>query len=220
MSEQRQRWVQRITGRNSTELYLLRIMLTPMTRWGQLYLHIFYKGDPDTDLHDHPWDFVTFPLRGYQEMVMDRAGGCTVEDVKPLRFHYRSCEYTHKVLPRDDRRKIVTLVWHGHYQRDWGFWTRLLRPTKRQQAARRGLYFPVPWRCYLGLAPRVDLSPWLWEFDRAMATDDVIGRHPETDTSIYLEHCLLTCGEQEFRMLSEARAEYRRRQQECNANGD
>ena len=55
--------IERIYGREeTTTLYLLRVKLTPKTRWGQLYLHIFHRGDQDRCPHDHPWDFWTFPL--------------------------------------------------------------------------------------------------------------------------------------------------------------
>lgn len=36
---------------------------------GSIWVHHFYRGDVDRDLHDHPWPFVTFPLTPYVEEV-------------------------------------------------------------------------------------------------------------------------------------------------------
>lgn len=39
-------------------------------RWGAAYLHVFFRSDHDRCLHDHPWPFWTFILRGgYWEIV-------------------------------------------------------------------------------------------------------------------------------------------------------
>lgn len=49
--------------------YLIRYTLIS-TRFFRLFLHKILRSDDDRDLHDHPWNFWTFILRGrYREEV-------------------------------------------------------------------------------------------------------------------------------------------------------
>jgi len=51
--------------------YLVRWRLI-QTPWGGIYLHKFMLPDPRATLHDHPWPFVAFVLRGgYDEWRRD-----------------------------------------------------------------------------------------------------------------------------------------------------
>lgn len=118
-----------------------------MTRWllGRLRLHLFHRGDLDPDCHDHPWDFVTFPLTDYLEEVRcPETGAVTVQVVRSLRLHRRSAEHAHRVLGpalpgvyggHDSQvyslggvlwtlvpGRIWTVVWRGRSRRLWGFW--------------------------------------------------------------------------------------------------
>ena len=126
--------IERIYGQDGAHnsLYLFRVKLTPKTPWGQLYLHIFNRGDHDRAPHDHPWAFLTFPLVGYTEEVwklVDMLSGPiilmrqhTANSVKRFRFHYRPATYIHRVNDPAAGKKIVTLVWHFRKSREWGFW--------------------------------------------------------------------------------------------------
>ena len=116
-------------------LYLWRLKLTPSTRWGGLFLHVFHRGDEDRHLHDHPWNFWTFPLVSYNEEWGDEGYGIHERRVHRFRLHYRKATFNHRIMHPRDGRKIVTLVWHGPKIRSWGFWTE------------EGW---VPWRRYLG----------------------------------------------------------------------
>ena len=74
-----------------------------MTRYffGALRYHIMHRGDLDLDPHDHPWWFVTFPLRSYVEEVLTFKDGVWVKHlnvVKAFRFHYRPSRYAHRIL--------------------------------------------------------------------------------------------------------------------------
>lgn len=83
-----------------------------------LRLHTFYSGDEGTP-HDHPWWFVTFPLRGYVEEVYGTyymGENC----VRPFRFHFRPATYRHVVQESD--RPFHTIVISGARSRKWGFW--------------------------------------------------------------------------------------------------
>lgn len=92
-----------------------------MTRYwiGRLRLHIFHRGDLDELCHNHPWDFWTFPLTPYVEMVLDPrivAGALDPhsdgfigepsrksyrrELVRAFRFTFRKASHSHRVLGR------------------------------------------------------------------------------------------------------------------------
>ncbi len=128
--------------------YLTRVYLLPRTRWGQLCLHVFHRGDLDPDPHDHPFDFWTRPLwSAYFEEVMDGYGRLSVRTVLPGRWHHRRAEHTHRVLGpsagmRDgvpimatDRRQY-TLIWkapRSQGRREWGFWVKDDRALKARR---------------------------------------------------------------------------------------
>lgn len=109
------------------------------------YLHIFHRGDADRWPHDHPWDFWTFPLRGYEEEVWvgdgilwpwpaesyhihahPEGGFYYIRRVRAFRWHKRRAEHRHRVIwdRRKKRGPLVTLVWHEPKRRHWGFWIR------------------------------------------------------------------------------------------------
>ena len=157
--------VKRIYGRDGehSTCYLTRVKLTPNTRWGQLYFHIFHRADLDRDFHDHPYDFWTFPLRTYYERVLDLSTGRDrLNAVGRFRWHFRLAEYAHTQLgaarfhwiesmPGAGMTRVrenvfgswtATLVFHKPARREWGFWL----PSN---AAIIGPYFWVNWRKYL-----------------------------------------------------------------------
>ena len=162
------RVVERIYGREGEHetCYLTRIKLTPMTRWGGLYLHIFHRGDADPDPHDHPWSFWTLPTQTYLEEVMDAEGRVTLNAVLAWRWQHRRATHVHRVVgppPCGRGWPLVTLVWHTDKQRSWGFWVhdpvraegiRELRKhtvanDPRQEQMIRGDRVFVPWREYV-----------------------------------------------------------------------
>jgi len=96
---------------SKTYLSRLRIISTP---WFGIYLHRFYGPDPRWTLHDHPWPFVSFVLRG--GYVERRPGG------------FRRVRWVN-VLRRGDVHAIVslnrtpttTLMLVGRRNRKWGY---------------------------------------------------------------------------------------------------
>ncbi len=91
-------------------------------------IHAFHSGDDDSAPHDHPWGFVTLPLRDYYETVSlryrDGARGFTeyrtVRCVRRWRLHFRSALYRHFV--HEPERPFTTLVVTWGRDRRWGFW--------------------------------------------------------------------------------------------------
>tara|TARA_B110000977_G_scaffold2808_1_gene3832 strand:+ start:1286 stop:1714 length:429 start_codon:yes stop_codon:yes gene_type:complete len=107
-----------IPDRLSNEPYLTRYYLFLKERKVfpfNIFLHNFHKGDPD-DLHDHPWPFITFILKGgYWEHTPTgrywRAPG-TVRFARSGQLHRVELE------PGVD---VWTLFIPGPKLKEWGF---------------------------------------------------------------------------------------------------
>ena len=116
--------IEKIYRRNRV-LYLIRIILTPKTPWGQLYLHIFITGDEDPDPHNHPWDFWTLPFRSYREEVYNGlyVDPVRVDTLPAFQWQFREAGHIHRVIgPVRGKFPFLTLVWHKPKSREWGFW--------------------------------------------------------------------------------------------------
>jgi len=108
-----------ILDRQSSDPYLTRYYLLFKDRpsWFpfNIFLHNFHKGDPD-DLHDHPWPYFTFILRGgYWEHT---PGGRFWRG----RGHFRICgaRSLHRI-ELDPDHDTWTLFIPGLKLREWGF---------------------------------------------------------------------------------------------------
>lgn len=104
---------------------------------GHFRIHIFWRGDRDPDMHDHPADFWTFPLVSYvEEVPYNDWGAVEHKVVRAFRPHFRRARYLHRVLgsfegfernfrtgrkPIVGNRPIVTLGWWFKKRREWGF---------------------------------------------------------------------------------------------------
>lgn len=86
------------------------------TKYGSVRLHHWLSNDDDRAFHDHPWDFVTFVLRG--GYVDSSPSGR--QHLKAPTFQYRSATHQHTVFP--DEGGAWTLVFTGPKIRPWGFW--------------------------------------------------------------------------------------------------
>ena len=83
-----------------------------------LRLHKFHKGDDDRAFHDHPWWFITLPLKSYQEL----APGRPVKEIKAYRLYFRHAGHQH-IVRLISTSPAWTLILAGRKTRDWGFWT-------------------------------------------------------------------------------------------------
>ena len=109
------------------ELYLSRLTLL-RTPWFSIKLHWIHKPDPDRDLHDHPWWFVSFVLSGgYREMTCaDPTVHPQVENTVRW-FNMKNSREAHRisyVMP-----KTLTLVITGGKKKSWGFYDNMGRFT-------------------------------------------------------------------------------------------
>lgn len=100
-----------------------------------LRLHKFSRGDDARAPHDHPWWFITLPLKSYWEKVYRpyQKDIVTWRRVQAFRFHFRPAKYRHIVIgaakrwPPNGRYGITgkpfwTFVITGSPTNKWGFW--------------------------------------------------------------------------------------------------
>lgn len=103
-----------------TYLKRLRIIQTP---WVSVYIHWIYLPDTDRDLHNHPWVFTSYILRGgYRELR-------SLND-DPIHYQYDWPRWSRHKMYMDEWHKItqlqkgtITLVITGHRKQTWGFRT-------------------------------------------------------------------------------------------------
>ena len=81
-------------------------------------IHKFHKGDDDRAFHDHPWWFVTIPIKSYLELTPNQEA----QTIKAGRPHYRKATHQHIVQLKDEK-PTWTLIITGLKQREWGFWS-------------------------------------------------------------------------------------------------
>ena len=107
-----------IMDRHENEPYLTRYYLFLKDRkWFpfNIFLHNFHKGDLD-DLHDHPWPFITFIIKGgYWEHTPN---GRFWRSAGTIRF--AGCHSLHRV-ELEPGVDVWTIFIPGPKLRDWGF---------------------------------------------------------------------------------------------------
>lgn len=105
--------------------------------WFGIFLHKLEGPDPGQDLHNHPWPFFSFILRGgyTEERAQQRFVRMFAEAAERGFFRTRGIErrrrwlslgatpldYSHRIT-KLHRTPTWTLVVHGRRHRTWGFW--------------------------------------------------------------------------------------------------
>lgn len=110
--------------------YMLRWFLIPRNPWFNVYLHKFLRDDDDRALHDHPWNFLSFMLKGayVETRPCGFMGGRYVEHRQRCApsIAYRRATDRHCVtLLKDQAGNPIpcwTVVVTGPKLREWGFW--------------------------------------------------------------------------------------------------
>lgn len=109
--------------------YMFRWYLIPRNRRFNIYLHKFLRDDDDRALHDHPWWFLSWIIKGgYWEVVPHRDGGPGNTVLRRGRFSlaFRRATHRHRVVLfptlAGKRQPCWTLVITGRPKRTWGFW--------------------------------------------------------------------------------------------------
>lgn len=109
-----------------------------MYRWAFIFfgysirVHKWIRSDDKRFMHDHPWSFVTFVLKGgYTDVSLDKDGKEVRQVLKAGSVQYRAAEHKHYVdVPVGG---AWTLLFTGAHKRKWGFWIegkRLFRPLR------------------------------------------------------------------------------------------
>lgn len=121
-----------------------------MRRWklGRLRVHHIVRSDADRELHDHPFDFTSFIVKGgYWEILPSggvspqlsaQIGGEHRVWRRPRSIVRRKAEDLHRIELRakkpfdilqpgvrkgEGETSAWTIVWRGSYRREWGFMT-------------------------------------------------------------------------------------------------
>lgn len=140
------RWFD-ITKNGETYLTRLTILRTP---WFQVLLHWIHKPDEDDALHDHPWAFLAFLLRGryveerWELTPCQRAILNSYMGVK----RWVNCIGTrdaHRIVEVDGT--VVTLLFTSTKLKSWSFFQedeRIGGPVRYTKK--------TPWREFLGLS--------------------------------------------------------------------
>lgn len=93
--------------------YVIRWRLE--TGLGSIRVHHWIGPDDSRALHDHPWWFCTFVIRGaYQDITADDRELLTAPAVR-----FRPALYRHYVLPQPEAWTVLVT---GPRTRKWGFW--------------------------------------------------------------------------------------------------
>jgi hypothetical protein len=139
---------------DGTYLTRLRIVQTP---WFGVYLHRFDGPDPRRTLHDHPWPFLSFVLRGgYIERRLNPLT-MTVDEAHRVRWVNRMPTHGAHAIVRLLRVPTWTFMVVGRRVRTWGYLDELDEPTSSLDG------FPA------FLWTEFDKHPHAAEFDAAMA---------------------------------------------------
>jgi hypothetical protein len=110
-----------------TYLARIRIIQTP---WFGVYVHRLGTPDARKSLHNHPWPFVSFLLRGqYTEMVPCNCEELTIcqHYAVPRRVRFMNIKPYNKSwhwIDEVHRTPVWTLVFVGRRRRTWGYMER------------------------------------------------------------------------------------------------
>lgn len=104
------------------ELYLTRLNIL-QTPWFSVKLHWIHRADPDRDLHDHPWPFISFVVRGgyeeYESKNPDTEPG-TLRKVSW--FNYKNTRTAHRISYVKPGTITLILAGRRNSQKGWGFY--------------------------------------------------------------------------------------------------
>ena len=106
---------------NGAYLVRFKIFRCP---WFKIFVHHILRSDEDSELHDHPWNFVSIILwSGYHEILPWKGDARIPEWPRRIRagdvVRHRAADAHRLVLDRP----AWTLVFVTGKKRHWGFWT-------------------------------------------------------------------------------------------------
>ena len=90
-----------------------------------IYLHYFYRGDEDRELHNHPWQTaVSYILcGGYKEERRDnKTMSINLRDINTGTLNFIKHIDFHRVIMNPEHKHTWSLFFSGKRIQDWGFW--------------------------------------------------------------------------------------------------
>lgn len=101
--------------------YLNRWHVIPRNKWFNIYFHEFVGSDDDRALHDHPWNSLSWVLKGQAlEFVQVSNNLQSLELVMEGDFVRRRAEHMHR-LELINNEHMYTLFITSRKIREWGF---------------------------------------------------------------------------------------------------
>ncbi len=102
-------------------LYLTRLNIFQVPLFSTK-LHWIHRPDPDRDLHDHPWPFVSIVLWGGYEEYESKNPRSEPGKLRKIRwFNYKNTRTAHRISKVKPR--TLTLIFSGprSTKKEWGF---------------------------------------------------------------------------------------------------
>jgi hypothetical protein len=104
------------------ELYLSRLNIIK-TPWFSIKLHWIHRPDPDRDLHDHPWWFVSLVLSGGYEEYESKDPTSQPGKLKNINwFNYKNKTTAHRISKIKPNTITLILAGRKDREKDWGFY--------------------------------------------------------------------------------------------------
>lgn len=122
---------------NQEEAFLVRTIIC-RNRFFNIFIHRFLKSDPET-LHDHPWNFLSFIIRGSYIEEIESNGNRVylIRSASNRRLAFRKATMFHRIKlfkQYSYRNAPITLCVTFNRQKSWNYLTET---------------GPVKWRKYL-----------------------------------------------------------------------
>lgn len=94
-------------------------------KWFGVYLHRIGAPDPSYYLHDHPWSFRSFVVKGeYLEIIADTADPLYSKRWRcRRRFSFQGIRLDQCHTINAVSKDVITIVFRGKRRRPWGFYT-------------------------------------------------------------------------------------------------
>lgn len=94
-------------------------------------IHHWIRSDDKRYMHNHPWSFITFVVRGSYTDVSLKDGKEIRQLLKAPSVQYRNAQHLHFV-EMDGKTECWSIVLTGPQSNKWGFWinNRIMRPLR------------------------------------------------------------------------------------------
>lgn len=152
-----------IAGRSGDDDKYLTRRIVFDSPWFGIFLHEIHRPDASPILHDHPWPFASFVLRGsYIERYRDMQRSYQNDPAqlrRIRRFNLKRLRDAHYIA-KLDRTPTWTLVFVGKTERVWGYWEQV-SPAQTLINDGGAIIGPGTWYRTLWLAHENHFPTWM-----------------------------------------------------------